>query len=426
MTDPLEALHAPVVPVEPDPVFAARLRDRLRRALLRPTGDAMTTTTARAPARLHTLAPYLCVDDGRQALRWYAEAFGAQVRDEPVVMEDGRVGHAELALGDSILMLADEWPELGLLGPKARGGPSQSLYLTVPDVDVVFSRAVELGAAPDRPVADYPYGRNGVVTDPFGHRWMITTPPAPAPARPREGDVGYTSIWVPDVDRAAAFYNTVLGWHAVAGSDPSARRIEGLPEQHIGMFGGQEHRTAFLAFAVEDVHGTIDRIRDAGGQAERPTDEPYGVSAMCTDDQGMSFSIYQPPQGTSPVESELAATAGVAPHHGEISYLTIGVPDIARARSFYSTVLGWEFTPGRTPGGFDVRLGGTEVQPMTGMHGGTDRPVVVPVYEVDDIETAVTRVREAGGTATDPAQQPYGVTSECTDDQGTRFYLGQH
>ncbi|TDC74186.1 VOC family protein, partial [Actinomadura sp. 7K507] len=172
MTDPLEALHAPVVPVEPDPSFAARLRDRLRRALLQPTGDTMTTTTT---AQMHTLAPYLCVDDGQQALRWYADAFGAEVRDEPVIMDDGRVGHAELALGDSILMLADEFPELGLLGPKARGGPSQSLYLTVPDVDVVFSRAVELGGAPDRPVADYPYGRNGVVTDPFGHRWMITT-----------------------------------------------------------------------------------------------------------------------------------------------------------------------------------------------------------------------------------------------------------
>lgn len=63
---------------------------------------------------------------------------------------------------------------------------------------------------------------------------------------------------------------------------------------------------------------------------------------------------------------------------------------------------------------------------MTGMYGGADHPVVVPMYTVDDIEPAVARVREAGGTATDPARQPYGVTSECTDDQGSRFYLGQH
>ncbi|MFS2292986.1 MAG: VOC family protein [Actinomadura sp.] len=188
MTDPLEALRAPVVPVEPDPIFAARLRERLQRALLQPTGGAMTTTTGReAPAQVRTLTPYLCVDDGRHALRWYAEAFGAEVRGEPTMMEDGRVGHAELALGDSIMMLADEFPELGLLGPSKRGGPSQSLYLQVPDVDVVFSRAVELGASPDRPVADYPYGRNGVVTDPFGHRWMLTTPTTPTPSGPGEG-----------------------------------------------------------------------------------------------------------------------------------------------------------------------------------------------------------------------------------------------
>ncbi|TDC74560.1 VOC family protein, partial [Actinomadura sp. 7K507] len=248
----------------------------------------------------------------------------------------------------------------------------------------------------------------------------------PAPARPREGDVGYTSIWVPDVDRAAAFYGTVLGWHAVPGSGSSARQIEGLPEQHIGMFGGQQHRTAYLAFAVEDIDESINRIRDAGGQAEGPTDEPYGLSAMCTDDQGMNFTVYQPPEGTSPVERELAQTSGVTPHHGEISYLTIGVPDIARAHSFFGAVLGWDFTPGHTPGGWNVRLGGTEVRPMTGMYGGAESPVVVPAYEVDDIESAVTRVREAGGTATEPEQRPYGITAECTDDQGTRFYLGQH
>lgn len=426
MTDPLEALRTPIVPVDPDPAFAARLRERLRRALLQPTGGTMTTTAQEKRAQMPTLTPRISVDDGQYALRWYAEAFGAVLRAEPMMEEDGRVGHAELAFGDSVLMLADEWPEYGLLGPKARGGPSQSLHLTVPDVDVVFTRAVELGAAPDRPVTDHPYGRNGVVTDPFGHRWIISSPPPPARTRPRQGDVGYASVWVPDVERAAAFYETVLGWHSVPGSVPGGRHVEDLPEQHIGLFGGQEHRTTFLAFAVEDVHETVQRIHEAGGEAAEPTEEPFGLSAMCTDDQGMSFSIYQPPEGTSPVETRLAAAAEAAPHHGEISYLTIGVPDVVRAQSFFGSVLGWEFTQGHTPGGWNVQLGGTEVRPMMGMHGGTDRPIVVPMYSVDDIEAAVTRVREAGGTATDPVEQPYGLTSTCTDDQGSHFYLAQH
>lgn len=427
MTDPLEALRTPVVPLDPDPAFAARLRERLRRALLQPTGDTMTTTAIHeTQAEVRSLTPYLCVDDGRRALRWYTEAFGAELRGEPMVLEDGRVGHAELVIGDSVLMLADEWPESGLLGPKARGGPSQSLYLKVPDVDIVFSHAVEMGAVAHRPVADYPYGRNGVVMDPFGHRWVIASPPLPARPRLRHGDVGYTSVWVPDVDRAAAFYGSVLGWHTVPGDAKAGRHVEGLPEQHIGLFGGQEHRTVYLAFAVEDVHGAVRQIRDAGGDAREPTAEPFGLSAICTDDQGLRFSVYQPAEAVGPVEDRLAEAAGLTAHHGEISYLTIGVPDIARARSFYGGVLNWEFTPGHTPGGWSVSLGGTEVRPMTGMYGGADRPVVIPMYTVDAIESAVARVREAGGTATDPAQQPYGVTSECTDDQGSRFYLGQH
>lgn len=92
MTDPLEALRAPVVPVEPDPIFAARLRERLQRALLQPTGGAMTTTTGQeASAQVRTLTPYLCVDDGRHALRWYAEVFGAEVRVErPRLARPGR------------------------------------------------------------------------------------------------------------------------------------------------------------------------------------------------------------------------------------------------------------------------------------------------------------------------------------------------
>ncbi|MFB4315289.1 VOC family protein [Actinomadura sp. 21ATH] len=136
----------------------------------------MTDTAAESQARVHSLAPYLNVDDGRRALDWYARVFGARMRGEPVVMEDGRLGHAELAIGDSVLMLADEYPEMGLLGPKARGGPSQSVYLTVSDVDDVAVRAVDAGAELERPVGEYPFGRMGVIVDPFGHRWMINTP----------------------------------------------------------------------------------------------------------------------------------------------------------------------------------------------------------------------------------------------------------
>jgi uncharacterized protein len=84
--------------------------------------------------------------------------------------------------------------------------------------------------------------------------------------------------------------------------------------------------------------------------------------------------------------------------------------------------LGWEYTPGRIEDGWQVN----DIQPMSGLAGGALEPRVVPMWRVDDIAAAVDRVRAAGGTATDPEQQPYGISSECVDDQGMAFYLGQH
>lgn len=123
------------------------------------------------------LAPYLAVADARAAIAFYERAFGAVLAEEPVVMEDGRIGHAELDLGGARLMLADEFPELGLLGPVARGGVSATLHVTVEDADAVVARAVAAGAGVERALADGPAGlRTGVVRDPSGHRQMVQGP----------------------------------------------------------------------------------------------------------------------------------------------------------------------------------------------------------------------------------------------------------
>jgi uncharacterized protein len=108
--------------------------------------------------------------------------------------------------------------------------------------------------------------------------------------------------------------------------------------------------------------------------------------------------------------------------HGDLSYITLEAQDSAKARAFFSAVLGWQFTPGRVQDGWAV----LDVAPMAGLSGGHAQATGVPMYRVDDIHAAVERVRAAGGAATDPEQQPYGLSSTCTNDQGTRFYLGQH
>ena len=123
------------------------------------------------------VTPYLMVTDARAAVAYYEDVFGARVVSEPIVMDDGRVGHVEIEIGDSVLMMADEFPEMGLLGPLSRGGTSVSLVVYVPDVDATFAKAVELGATPERPPADQFHGsRAGWLVDPFGHRWSISTP----------------------------------------------------------------------------------------------------------------------------------------------------------------------------------------------------------------------------------------------------------
>jgi hypothetical protein len=120
MSDPFEALREPVVPVTPDPSFAARLRERLTRAALN-QGDTMAIQmTPRAPAWPPALTPYLVVSDARAALEWYTEVFGARLRGEPHVDTDGTIGHMEVDLGDAVLMFAEKsdlYPEVPVRAP---------------------------------------------------------------------------------------------------------------------------------------------------------------------------------------------------------------------------------------------------------------------------------------------------------------------
>jgi uncharacterized glyoxalase superfamily protein PhnB len=289
MTDPLDALRHPITPVNPAPAFAAELRSRLERALLAPEGAPMTTTVETAA---HTLGSYIGVIDARSALDFYERAFGARRRGEPIVMEDGRIGHAELTIGDSVLMLADEFPEINMLSPRTRGGPSQSLYLRVSEpaaVDATVRTALAAGGRLERPAADYDYGRNAVVVDPSGHRWVIASSPATTPT-PRHGDLAYLTHAVADTARARAFYTAVLGWRFVPGRVEDGWQIEGT-HPPAGMHGGATHPGITPVYQVDDLTAALAAVRDHGGQAGEPQQQPYGVIADCIDNQGVQFQL---------------------------------------------------------------------------------------------------------------------------------------
>ena len=159
MTDPseaaafeaavFEALREPVTPVDPDPDFAGRLRLRLTREVFAPPGGTMSQQTTatrveREPAGPPTLTPYLVVADARRAMDWYVEVFGAQPRGGLYVNADGTIGHAEVSIGNAVLMFSeasDLWPDVPVRAPESPETFSHTLHLEVDDVDGSTERA---------------------------------------------------------------------------------------------------------------------------------------------------------------------------------------------------------------------------------------------------------------------------------------------
>jgi PhnB protein len=135
----------------------------------------MSPAVPQIPEGYHTLTPYLCCKNAKEAMEFYKKAFGAEqlfMMPQP----DGRVGHAEMKIGTSRFMLADEYPEMGFRSPASIGGAGLQLHMYVEDVDAAFDRAVKAGAQVVRPVADQFYGdRSGTLSDPSGHVWHIST-----------------------------------------------------------------------------------------------------------------------------------------------------------------------------------------------------------------------------------------------------------
>ena len=127
------------------------------------------------PAGYHTVTPYLIVRDAANAIDFYKQAFGA-LELFRMAGPGGKIGHAEIKIGDSPIMLADEFPEMGFRGPESLGGSGVGILLYVEDVDGRFNQAIAVGGKELKPVENQFYGdRSGTLTDPFGHVWTIAT-----------------------------------------------------------------------------------------------------------------------------------------------------------------------------------------------------------------------------------------------------------
>jgi len=300
MTDPFQALREPVTPADPDPGFARRLRQRLTREIFASPGGTMShqttaTRTEPEPARPPALTPYIVVSDARRALDWYAEVFGAQRRGELYVNADGTIGHAEVGIGDAVLMFAeasDLWPDVPVRAPDSPATFSHTLHLEVDDVDGTTERARRSGASVEREPTEAPYGRGSVIVDPFGHRWMLLRPPA-GTAGPRQGDVANVTMTARDTDRAREFYEAVLQVPFASGHPGAWRTDQTRPPLSILPSLGAEPEVQ-LSYRVDDMTAAVERVLAAGGRADEPRRMPYGLIAECVDDQGATFRLWQP------------------------------------------------------------------------------------------------------------------------------------
>ena len=300
-TDPFDSLREPNIPLAPRPAFAAALRRRLS-VELGTTREVQPMPEIReyTPARLHSITPYLATHDPAAAIDWYTEVFGAQLLGDPIVMPDGRIGHAELRIGDSAIMLAGEYPEEDHRSPLTLGGSTVALQVYVPDSDATYALAVERGATPLRPIAENYGSRSGVIRDPFGHRWFVQTqididdvPVEDAPGR-RFGDIGYLTLRVPDAARAAQFYGALFGWTLHGG--PEGFHIASITPP-AGIQDRVEEPEVRVFFRVDDIETVAQRVRDLGGEVLSVAVHDSGGNAECRDDQGLRFDLFRPRAG---------------------------------------------------------------------------------------------------------------------------------
>ena len=300
-----------------DPIFAARLRSRVQRALdtsaehiairlpERVATDVPTTLNyERNRTMSQVITPYICAHDATAALDWYREHFGATVTN--VIPWEGRVGHAEVDVSGAVFYLSDEAAQLGVVAPDRDGShTSVSIVVQVAAVDEFVARAAAGGAVVQRGIEEAHGSRSAWIVDPFGHRWNVGTPtytPEQIADRRSPSEPYYMTITTGDVERGAAFYGSVLGWE-FADPQNGGRHVINT-ETPIGLrptanqFGDTSPGQIEMWFTVRDFDDSVERVRIAGGTVVEVNSWDSGREAICEDDQGVTFKLSEPAPGS--------------------------------------------------------------------------------------------------------------------------------
>jgi PhnB protein len=393
------------------------------------------------PEGYHTATPYLIAHDAMAAIEFYKQAFGA-VEIFKIQDPSGRVGHAEIRIGDSHIMLADEHPEIGAFSPRHYGGPPTTLVLYVDNSDAMFTQAVAAGATMLRPMADQFYGdRSGVVADPFGHKWVLSTHIRDVSEAEIQA-VASKRTWIPAGFHSVTPYLQVKGAATLIefckqafGAEEKLRvptpggaimhaeiRIaDGVLELADGNEQYQPGE-AGLHLYVPDADAVYRRALDAGGVSlKAPVDQPYG-------------------DREAGVKDPCGNTWWIATHQGG-SYIPKGMNNLMpflhpqgapRVIDFMQRAFGgvvasrYEGEDG-TVHHAAMRIGDSIIE-MGEAHGEYQpKPIALHLY-VPDVDAVYRTALEAGAVSLEePSDKPYGDRAAgVTDPFGNSWYIATH
>jgi predicted enzyme related to lactoylglutathione lyase len=211
----------------------------------------------------------------------------------------------------------------------------------------------------------------------------------------------YTTITVPDLEKGQRFFGALFGWTYRPAHVVGEHRYVNI-QTTVPMGINDDPDTANLWFVADDLEDAVATVRALGGSAEI---DASGDNAVCTDDQGVRFGLGKQSHGPVSPIAEIP--------EGNPAYITIEVPNERRGRRFYGELLGWRFDGGLANPGFTT----------VPMGIGSAEPGRQLFIKADDPDAMAVRVRELGGTAGERHEWPSGIGIECTDDQGTKFWL---
>ncbi len=424
----------------PRETFKARLQQQLIRR------DSMSSPAPHVeenPVRSMTL--YICVANAIEAIDFYREAFGAKELSR-LAEPDGRIGHAELQIGNTVLMISDEYPDYGTLSPQTIGGSSVRIHLDVTDVDAFAERAIKVGAILVRPIKDQFYGdRSGHLADPFGYTWIVSTHQRDVSVedmqkefdkftqeRSKNSDnAGYVNepemrienrravtphITVHKPAELINFVTRAFGAieHFRATGSAGGMHAEVSIGDSVVMIGGAEHiepKPTAIHLYVPDVDQAYERALKAGAKSLMPVaDQPYGERSGAVEDvHGNRWYIATPFAPLHTIAKDL--------HTVTVYFHPIGAQ---RFIDFTTNAFGGKELMRHQEGEMilhaKVQIGNSVIELGEARYPTQPLPTAIYLY-VGDVDTTYDQALKAGGTSMlPPTDQAYGDRNAWVKD----------